>query len=365
MLLRCGIWDEKAVRATISQNREHQRHRKGQLDGMVAYAEANACRRHIILEHFGDRDSSEAQECCDNCRAQPTAGVVTDVAQLGRPQRVALILLDALHRLKWEVGRGKLAQILKGSHAKDIREFGYDHFLYYGRLEVFSLKEIEGLIGQLIDKGYIKVVGGEYPILRLSPQGIAALQAKTAILLHLPRQVSPEAYKREKTEQSLARSENDRITTAVLECVRSLPGKLPRSGVAKILVGSASALVEEYHNHPLYNCLAGQGRSEVLVRVDELLACGRLSQNEYGKLILTGKTLSNLNKVRNLPETINTDSERSSDDAVTNFLSRPHPRRLVGPWSEGWALDFHSRFAGAEWNRSSIRRAGFSPEVPV
>lgn len=27
---------------------------------------------------------------------------------------------------------------------------------------------------------------------------------------------------------------------------------------------------------------------------------------------------------------------------------------MTGPWQAGWALDFHSRFSGSEWNRSLI-----------
>ena len=30
----------------------------------------------------------------------------------------------------------------------------------------------------------------------------------------------------------------------------------------------------------------------------------------------------------------------------------PHPRPHPGPWEAGWALDFHSRFAGANWSRT-------------
>jgi hypothetical protein len=42
------------------------------------------------------------------------------------------------------------------------------------------------------------------------------------------------------------------------------------------------------------------------------------------------------------------------EDSVAVFLSRPHPRRLDGPWQEGWALGFHSGFGGADWKRSPV-----------
>lgn len=39
-------------------------------------------------------------------------------------------------------------------------------------------------------------------------------------------------------------------------------------------------------------------------------------------------------------------------ESISSFLSKSHPRKLPGPWKSGWALDFHSRFSGADWGRS-------------
>jgi predicted amidophosphoribosyltransferase len=47
-------------------------------------------------------------------------------------------------------------------------------------------------------------------------------------------------------------------------------------------------------------------------------------------------------------------SAPAPDDPVSAFLSRPHPRPLTGPWLAGWALDFHSRFSGADHDRSEV-----------
>jgi predicted amidophosphoribosyltransferase len=41
-----------------------------------------------------------------------------------------------------------------------------------------------------------------------------------------------------------------------------------------------------------------------------------------------------------------------TSDPITDFLTRPHPRPLDGPWDAGWALDLHSRFVGARQERS-------------
>jgi len=73
-----------------------------------------------------------------------------------------------------------------------------------------------------------------------------------------------------------------------------------------------------------------------MVQVDRLLATGRLVQDESGHL-----------------RPVNCLSP-GSEDSVEEFLNRPHPRQLRGPWREGWALGFHSSFSGADWSRSGV-----------
>jgi ATP-dependent DNA helicase RecQ len=577
MLLRLGPWDEAAVRATAAVVEERRRHRRAQLAQMIAYAEANSCRRRILLDHFGDHGPAEAPRCCDNCLSRQTApsfAPAGDVSYLSQAERTALIILDALRRLKWEVGRGKLAQLLKGSRAKDMQRFGYDQNTYYGRLEVFTLQEIEDLIGQLITQGYLKVVGGELPVLRLTPQGEVALKARASIPLHLPRGVSPEAVARKQAEREaggtvaltaqmfaqgltpaeiaaqrglsegtiyshLARligegamslsavapqaiaaqvraaiaqvgdvsalapikaclpddisygqircvveawrqeqgskgaeeqgsresvGEFTEMQRVILACVCSLPGQLPRSGIAKLLVGSPSVRVEALRGHPFYGRLSGHRREEVMREVDWLIEQGCLVLDGHGKAMpgaavlqeeihrqdLTQSRQSPADRVRRvvqlgearspsgvseliaalqdpdgnvrrlaasalgkigdcravdplmallacetkpqvrqyavkalgrigdpraqtLLEKIAVDkaerdytqaaaqaalkrltAQTSSGNDVAAFLSRSHPRPLPGPWHIGWALGFHSRFAGAEWSRSPV-----------
>lgn len=48
------------------------------------------------------------------------------------------------------------------------------------------------------------------------------------------------------------------------------------------------------------------------------------------------------------------DAETTSTDPIASFLNRTHFRPLPGPWQVGWALGFHSRFSGSEWNRSGV-----------
>lgn len=191
--------------------------------------------------------------CCDNCLSQQQVAPSRpgDISRMSQSELAALFILDALRRMKWEVGREKLAQVLKGSKAEDILKFGYDKNRHYGRLAAFSRDDIKGFIDQLVAQGYLKVIGGRLPVLRLTPEGEAAIKARAAIPLLLPRQ--------------------------------------PRADVA----------------------------------------VGRRTRRSI------------------------------EPGDVAAFLSRLHPKPLSGPWQAGWALGFHSSFAGADWSRSTVGDLAF------
>lgn len=202
MLFELHAWNPSAVRQVAATVGQHQQRRRTQLDQMLTYAESNACRRRLLLHHFSDHGPATAPRCCDNCLTQRDDQPQNDIASLSQAERVALIILDTLRRLKWEIGREKLAQILKGSRAKDIANRAYQQHIYYGRLEVFALHEIEALIGQLLEQGYLKAVGGLRPVLRLTPQGHAALKRRTPIALQLPRLIQAAEIDRKKAERA-------------------------------------------------------------------------------------------------------------------------------------------------------------------
>lgn len=187
MYMTLGDWDEPAVRAASRQAEARRRLKRHQLSKMVAYAETNICRRRIILAHFGDKGEAEAESCCDNClaHAQATAQAAEPARELEPAERAALVILDTVRRLEWQIGRNKLAQLLKGSRGKDMARFGYDKSIYYGRFADIPPDELGRWIDQLIQAGYLKVIGGEKPVIQLTPRGERAIQARMAIRLRL------------------------------------------------------------------------------------------------------------------------------------------------------------------------------------
>jgi ATP-dependent DNA helicase RecQ len=62
------------------------------------------------------------------------------------------------------------------------------------------------------------------------------------------------------------------VRQAILRCVEAFPGQLPRSGVAKLLVGSDSERIADYTGYPEFGRFSHLPRHIVMAEVDKLIA---------------------------------------------------------------------------------------------
>ena len=156
--------------ADQAEGRRQQRLQR--LEEMVRYGESNGCRRKILLSHFGDNGEPMNQfGCCDNCGQSASA-----TAQLDPATRE---ILSLARLLDGRVGRTKIAQILNGSLARDMQ--GFKKHPGYGRLSHFSQDQTIKKIDWLVENSFLKLVGGRYPTVRITPKGKAWLLRPQAL----------------------------------------------------------------------------------------------------------------------------------------------------------------------------------------
>ncbi len=359
--IKLRAWDGAQIGKVAGQLKAHQAHRKMQLDHMLSYAESNQCRRRIILNHFGDTGSPEAEVCCDNCQKHGNDGTVERTPRALSPvERDALLILDTVNRQKIKLGREKICQILKGSKAKDILQFGYHKCVYYGRLAGHSSSEIMHFIDSLTEKGYLKSIGGKYPVLQLTNLGEQAIRDKLAIPVnpafhkdqktaHRARAVPMpgrtieytfELYEQGYTVEQIAKQRELNVSTIFNHLVQlSAAGRIT---VSRLMSDEVYKKVEE--------AIRKVGSVDLLSPLKALLP----DDISYDVIRLVVQDW----KQRNPPAATGLQDRKGENpspppaDPVAAFLSSPHPARLPGPWMEGWAMDFHSQFSGASWNRS-------------
>lgn len=164
-----------------------------QLNQIIDYSESNRCRRRIILKHFGDTGSAEAERCCDNCESQKAVQAKPPKSgqDYTETEKAALIILHAVKHLKRDVGRSRLVEILTGSKARDIFEYGWNKSKYYGRLQHFTQNQCRDFIDQLLKNRFLKLVGSDYPVLKCTPRGEEALQNLASIALAMNAAQTP------------------------------------------------------------------------------------------------------------------------------------------------------------------------------
>lgn len=359
MLLRCGEWDEKALRRIDAAAMEHKEHRLAQLARMVSYAESGECRRRILLDHFGDSSPAEAPSCCDNCLGPEVAAQIG--VEFTRQHEVALIILDTIRRTRWDLGRGKLAQLLNGAKTADMRQFGYDRSEPYGKLSDLPQKVIVNLIDQLISEGFIRLVGGALPVLQLTPRGQSALDRKQQIDLCLPqrpakepRHPKPDAGEKTPSVEITEQMHSREMTPSEIAEARGLTLNTIHAHLAELIAAGkleASDVVSQDRESRIRAAIGFVGDASRLAPLKQMLS----DDYTYGEIRCVAEQWKREHGIVDKPKPeLTSDESEAPDDPVADFLSKDHPRPLVGSWDVGWALGFHSRYSGDQWSRSRV-----------
>jgi ATP-dependent DNA helicase RecQ len=366
MQLKARDWETNKVQAIVEKLKQHQTYRQERLKDMIHYAESSHCRRIIILKYFGDPGKAEAEDCCDNCQAsRPVSPSPARSTRQSEGGRVALLLLDTVNWIKTPVGRDKVAKILRGSAAKEIYSANLDKSPTFGCLRSFSLDRIKELLDQLLEMGYLKVIGGRYPVLRLTPRGKASVQARDPIPLRLPHWVSSQGDLPDKAEtpqdaegvkksgtspRNPRGSEISKEPDPVIRQIHAL--KHPNGNTRRLAASILGRLRDPRAVRPLMELLEREGKPQV--RQYAVIALGKIGDATARELLerIAGDDQEKIYTCQSAREALN--RLPSPTDEVAEFLAHSHLRPIKGPWEDGWALGFHSRFAGSDWQRSEV-----------
>ncbi len=142
------------------------------LQNMVDYAHTQRCLRQYILEYFGETGISDQCGNCSNCN-QPSefTDITTEAAKV----------FSCILRMREQYGVSMVAEVLKGSQNKKILGFGFDRLSTYGVMRNSPLNSIKDLLNWLVAEGYLRLTGGQYPVVRLEPKAVAVLKQQAEV----------------------------------------------------------------------------------------------------------------------------------------------------------------------------------------
>lgn len=147
------------------------------LNAMNAFAEAQTCRRLVLLNYFGENK----QQPCGNC----------DVC-LDPPKQYDGLLdaqkaLSCVYRVGQRFGMGYVAEVLRGANNVRIREFGHDKLPVYGIGKEHSQEHWISVLRQLIHLGFLTQNIMQHSALQLTEAARPVLKGEVAIQLAEPR----------------------------------------------------------------------------------------------------------------------------------------------------------------------------------
>ncbi|CAM4238544.1 ATP-dependent DNA helicase RecQ [Vibrio neonatus] len=147
------------------------------LNAMSAFAEAQTCRRQVLLHYFGEY-REKACGNCDICIDPPKTFDGTEAAQKA---------LSCVYRVKQSFGMGYVTEVLRGMQNIRIRENGHDKISTYGIGRENSHDYWVSIMRQLVHKGLLTQNIARNSTLQLTEEARPLLRGEMTLELAVPR----------------------------------------------------------------------------------------------------------------------------------------------------------------------------------
>ncbi len=147
----------------------------GRLNALLGLAEAQTCRRQILLGYFGEEEAAPCGNC-DTCESPP---------ELFDATVPVMKLLSAALRTDEHFGAGHLIDILTGKLTEKVRAHGHDALPTFGVGKDLSRARWQGILRQVMGLDYLRPDPSRHGALRVMASAHPVLRGEAEVTLRL------------------------------------------------------------------------------------------------------------------------------------------------------------------------------------
>lgn len=199
------------------------------LNAMSAFAEAQTCRRQVLLNYFGEYREKPCGNC-DICLDPPKHFDATEQAQKA---------LSCVYRVNQGFGIGYVVEVMRGMQNIRIRENGHDKLSTYGIGREHSHDYWVSIFRQLVHKGMLLQNITRNSTLQLTEEARPLLRGEMALELAVPRLDT--AAKAAKSDKLISKNYDKKLFAKLRKLRKSIADE---DGLPPYVVFSDATLID-------------------------------------------------------------------------------------------------------------------------